>query len=243
MSTGNNNNLNNLCHVASFSAENTPIAVIPAFNFSSNLPLLSSPSQDKVGPFRAGLPTDVPLWMAKLLHQRQLGQIQLPKWLTTENLAELLQQEKDSTVLTNKLPFYYYEIARALNLVVEKSTQVVLQDLVAVRIDKIRQHFHDLSRNDLSQGEMHMIMVTGMGSIELNKVGPFLKQAFSDYGYLIRKSNTKDGIEGGQQVGGASMTGGVGGEDGTSGEKIVQESQRAMASTTRNKLRRFRGTQ
>ena len=90
------------------------------------------------------MPTEVPLWMAKLLAQRRLAQIQPPRWLESEGLSELLRRERETTVLTLDLPFHYYEIARSLSSVIDKPTLVVLQDLVAVRVDKIRRHFHDL---------------------------------------------------------------------------------------------------
>jgi GINS complex protein len=195
-----------LCQRASFSAENTPITVIPAFSSKARMSLLSSPQQKSVGPFVAGMPVTVPLWMAKVLYQKQLAQIQLPEWLAVDRLKAILQEEKTNELLTTQLPFYYYEIARSLTSVLNTSSDgsatnqqaslVVLQDLVAVRIDKIRQNFHDLSRETLVyiDGELPMIAVTGIASVELNKVGPFLQRAFSDYGYLIRQ-NTKEGID------------------------------------------------
>jgi len=190
---------------ASFSAENTPITIIPAFSSKVPLPLLSSPHQNGVGPFVAGLPITVPLWMAKLLYQKQLAQIQLPDWLGVDRLKAMLQEEKTNDLLTSQLPFYYYEIARSLTSVLNGSSDgsatnqqaalVILQDLVAVRIDKIRQNFHDLSIETLVHldGELPIIAVTGIASVELNKVGPFLQRAFSDYGYLARKE--REGIE------------------------------------------------
>ena len=38
----------------------------------------------------------------------------------------------------------------------------------------------------------HMIEVTGIASMELAAVGPFLKQAFTDYGILCQKSDDED---------------------------------------------------
>jgi GINS complex subunit 2 len=145
--------------------------------------------------------------MAKFLYQKQLAQIQLPDWLSVDRLTEILQEEKTSELLTNHLPFHYYEIARSLTSLLNQGTSssssdgsggsgqqqaalVVLQDLVAVRIDKIRQNFHELSRETLVHvaDDLPMIAVTGIASVELNKVGPFLQRAFTDYGYLIQKT-------------------------------------------------------
>jgi hypothetical protein len=220
----------NLCHQSSFCSDNTMIAVVPSFHHAAGLPLLSSPSQQTAGPFVAGMPVEVPLWMAKVLHQRQLAQIRLPEWLSTQKLTEILKEEQQSTLLTTQLPFYYYEIARALALVVEKSTQVVLQDLVAVRVDKIRQHFHELSRGDLQQNpdeELPMIAVTGIASVELNKVGPFLQRAFSDYGYMTQKGTE----QGKDNNGGATMAG----EPAASQEETTKK-----VSMARSRLRKFR---
>lgn len=191
-----------LCQRSSFSAENTPVTIVPAFSSAkAPLTLLSSPHQQSVGPFVAGMPATVPLWMAKILYQKQLAQIQLPDWLSVDRLTAILKEEKTSELLTNHLPFYYYEIARSLTSVLNQGTSdggsgqqqaalVVLQDLVAVRIDKIRQNFHELSRETLvhvTEDDLPMIAVTGIASVELNKVGPFLQRAFSDYGFLVQK--------------------------------------------------------
>lgn len=247
-----------LCQQSSFSAETTPITIVPAFSHATPLPLFSSlhtssKQQQKqkqqqqqqssvVGPFVAGMPLSVPLWMAKILHQKQLAQIQLPEWLSVDFLTQILQQEKTSPLLTTQLPFYYYEIARSLahllntsessggmttwnnnnnnndennhhhlyytgsstNGLQTKAVLVLLQDLVSLRIDKIRQNFHQLSKETLEQqpdddddddDELPMIAVTGICSVELNKVGPFLQRAFGDYGYLTKRTTTTTPIE------------------------------------------------
>lgn len=227
----------NLCHESSFCADNTVITVVPAFSNDAPLPLLSSQYQQTVGPFVAGMPQQVPLWLAKVLYQRHLAQINVPDWLVPDKLIGTLQEEKQSTTLTTSLPFYYYEIARSLYFCLEKSTMIILQDLANVRIDKIRQNFHTLSREELSQNggnELPMIAVTGIASIELNTVGPFLQRAFSDYGYLTESSTAKGG--------GKTLEGE--GEEATtfssSSEKENNSSIRKVATKARSRLRKFR---
>jgi GINS complex subunit 2 len=177
------------CHQASFCADNTLITIVPSFHYSSNVPLLSCPTKGTVGPFVAGMPVQVPLWMARLFHQRQLAQIHLPEWLSsTTKLVEILQEEKASSSLTNVLDFYYYETARALAVVTPKSTQIVLADLVQVRLDKLRQTFHEVSKGELqNDDELSKLDITGICSVELQTIGPFLQRAFSDYGFLTHK--------------------------------------------------------
>ncbi len=239
-----------ICQRSSFSAENTPITIVPAFSSrKSPLTLLSSPHQQSVGPFVAGMPTNVPLWMAKLLYQKQLAQIKLPDWLSVDRLTVILKEEKTSELLTNHLPFYYYEIARSLTSVLnqracdggsgqQQAALVVLQDLVAVRIDKIRQNFHELSRETLVHvaEDLPMIAVTGIASVELNKVGPFLQRAFSDYGYLIEKPPDEE-LEGGVEPTGAAEK--LAEADGFDKEPNENSDIKKVA-IARSRLRRFR---
>jgi GINS complex protein len=273
-----------LCNQSSFCAENTVVTVVPSFHCNdAPLPLLSSPHQRAVGPFVAGLPTEVPLWMAKALHQRNLAQIHLPDWLSTESLSRMLKEERESTFLTanTTLPYYYYEIARSLNFCTPRPSQILLQDLTALRCDKLRQHFHELSRTELSRprgvggndddddanddgdgnnpNELPMISVTGIASYEINKVGPFLQRAFSDYGFLTRRSLDADNVVGGSNGDGGRGVGTGRGKDETAGSSdsrdkgggsgigggVNNESQSQDTSTrkmsmARSRLRRFR---
>jgi GINS complex subunit 2 len=218
-------------HESSFCADNSVVTVVPSFSYSSSLPLLSSQKQDTVGPFVAGMPVHVPLWMAKVLRQRQLAQINVPDWLSPETLTAILQEEKQSADLTTTLPFYYYEIARSLQWAMEsKSVMILLQDLTNVRVDKIRKHFHELSKGDLqeNEGELPMISVTGIASIELNMVGPFLQCAFSDYGYLTQAKSKST-------VAGSGDSSSLEKENFTQGGGVKK-----AATMARSRLRRFR---
>lgn len=247
-----------LCNQSSFCAENELVTVTPYFNFEQPVPLLSCPNQSSIGPFQADLATTVPLWIAKTLYQRKLARIELPEWLATERiLVEILKEEIESVLLTNKLPFYYYEIARSLDFCLPKQTQMVLQDVVAVRSDKLRQHFHALSRTDLQEHpfmdddddetshELPMISVTGIASYELNKVGPFLQRAFSDYGFLTKRA-VDDGFD-------KAASGGVKGRNSATSsrdnakddtlldkDKTTMDQEHKKVSMARSRLRRFR---
>ena len=59
-----------------FLAEKETITIIP--NFSHDIVYLIG---GDVGPFNAGLPVDVPLWMAINLKQRQKCRVQPPDWM------------------------------------------------------------------------------------------------------------------------------------------------------------------
>lgn len=240
------------------------VTIVPSFGFSGSFPLLSSTQKAMVGPFTAGMPSDVPLWVAKALHRRNFCQIELPEWLSVEVLRSILEEEKGSVLLSKRLPFHYYEIARALDTCLldaknptGRATKVVLQDLVAIRSDKLRMHFHELSRSDLvhppagydevdedgnyaslsgdkQPSELPMISVTGICSYELNKVGPFLQRAFSDYGFLTRRPS----MEGSSNRAAAGKQASGEGEMGEESQGGDLKSRRI--STARSRLRRFR---
>jgi hypothetical protein len=46
--------------------------------------------QQTLGPFRAGLPVDVPLWFAIVLKKRNKCRIQYPLWLDTGILIQII---------------------------------------------------------------------------------------------------------------------------------------------------------
>jgi hypothetical protein len=236
-----------LCNQSSFCAENMLVTVIPSFNYDETIPLISCPHQTNLGPFRAGLPATVPLWIAKTLHQRKLAQIELPDWLDSEQkLVEILHEERESGLLTNKLPFYYYEIARSLDFCLPKQTQVVLQDVVSLRSDKLRQHFHELSKTELQvrpnydeDYELPMFSVTGIASYELNKVGPFLQRAFSDYGFLSKRAVDEGMNKAGATASRNKAAAGEEDEDGLQKDQPASQESRKIAAG-RSRLRRFR---
>ena len=264
-----------LCNQSSFCAETTMVTIVPAFHYDGSFELLSGTHKANVGPFVAGMPSNVPLWIAKTLFSRNMAQIELPEWLSVPFLTGILKEERESTLLSRKLPFYYYEIARALDCCLldskypmGRAIKVVLQDLVAVRSDKLRMHFHELSRSDLIHppagydeldeegnyaqqydkenppSELPIISVTGICSYELNKTGPFLQRAFSDYGFLTRRpsmeennsrtSNNKDSSSSINKEGDIENSGTSGDPE----DKGLSKNRRGPLG--RSRLRRFR---
>lgn len=74
-----------------FLAENQKVSIVPNFNFE-RIYLISG----DVGPFRAGLPVQVPIWMATNLRQRQKCRIIAPDWMNTEKLEQVKEEESQS---------------------------------------------------------------------------------------------------------------------------------------------------
>lgn len=75
-----------------FFAERQIINIIPKFTSNNVLHLISG----DIGPFRAGLPVVVPLWIGVNLRQRQKCRIVSPEWMNIERLLEKKEEEKSS---------------------------------------------------------------------------------------------------------------------------------------------------
>lgn len=74
-----------------FIGENSVIGIIPNFSFEP-IHLISG----SIGPFRAGLPVHVPLWLAVHLRKQQKCRIVPPEWMEIEQLEDIKEAEKRS---------------------------------------------------------------------------------------------------------------------------------------------------
>lgn len=193
------------CYYAAFRADDETVNIVPSFDYNSKIPLLSNTT---VGPFKAGMTCTVPIWFALTLRQRSLCSIQQPDWLTSENLVEIIATEKQSRALftdSSRLPTAYYEIAKRLIVADsnnsnntsnssgagdEKSVALLVQDLLSIRLDKLRQQFQGFL-SDLSDQTALTVDVNGIGTQELAILQRFVRQALNDQNYLL-VGNTKN---------------------------------------------------
>jgi hypothetical protein len=257
------------CYYAAFRADDVSVNIVPSFDYSSKIPLLSNTA---VGPFKAGMTCTVPIWFALTLRQRSLCVIQQPDWLNAENLVEIIATEKASRALftdSSRLPAAYYEIAKRLTQADSnsqnasssgggagdgKSVALLVQDLLSIRLDKLRQQFQGFL-SDLSDQTALTVDVNGIGTQELAILQRFVRQALNDQNYLLvgNNNNTVSGAEGsaGARIKSATKgaskeqptgtTGAVAGDDGDAsvGEDDVT-GQALPAVRARVPLRRFR---
>lgn len=75
-----------------FIAEKSNVEIVPNFNHPGTIHLISG----NIGPFRAGLPLNVPLWLAVNLKQRNKCRIIPPSWMDIDKLEEKKEEEKNS---------------------------------------------------------------------------------------------------------------------------------------------------
>jgi GINS complex protein len=89
---------------AAFRADDTLMEILPALDYQPPLSshstlFLSTLPSTSFGPFKAGIASTVPLWMAVVLQQRSFATIILPSWLSISNLTSILQFEKRNVSL------------------------------------------------------------------------------------------------------------------------------------------------
>jgi len=69
----------------------------------------------KVGPFRPGIPVQVPLWLALNLKQRQKCRLTAPEWMNVETLTRVKEEESQSRIFT-PMPDEHYMVSTQLIL-------------------------------------------------------------------------------------------------------------------------------
>jgi len=85
-----------------FLAENENIRIVP--NFSLDELLLIGGT---LGPFHAGLPIQVPIWLAINLRQRSKCRVLIPDWMDVNTLQRIKEEEVAAEHFT-KMPSEHY---------------------------------------------------------------------------------------------------------------------------------------
>ena len=238
---------------SSFLAGDTTLTVIPTFNYRQPLNLISRPTG--VGPFHAGVETAVPLWLATHLRRRNLCRLVPPSWLDVEVLRSVLKHERDpqEASFSPLLPFRHAEIAKAVlsacstgsgsgatggsaggtagDVEVPDADQIrlLLEDIATVRMDKIRRNIHTLSAQSMAREDLAglpVIDVTGIGSLEMHAVMPFITEAFREH----RTLTGQDGKQTGATSGGGSSSGRDSGRRSRGGRAAASAASAAAAS-------------
>ena len=192
-----------------FLAYDETVTIIPTFRYKDPMDFILS--QKSIGPFHAGEDAKVPLWCAIYLRKRNLCRLKPPSWMSIENLKKVLKHERDPkiNIFSRDLPFRYMEIARGLlqacgvgrsqvhaagvdteEFQQAEQIRLLLEDIHTVRMDKIRQSIHNLSSQNLVlDTPMAILDVTGIGSIEMAAVKPFLEATFADHFKMVQTAN------------------------------------------------------
>lgn len=113
-----------------FLATDQRVSVVPNFN-EGVLYLL----EGDVGPFKAGLPLEIPLWVALSLRARRKCRVLQPSYLTADALEEVRDAEREQTFFTQLPNPHLFAVAQLL-------LDVAMADLAEV--DRLRTALKDL---------------------------------------------------------------------------------------------------
>ena len=127
------------------------------------------------GPFHSNLATEVPLWLALALKERQKCRIEPPAWMSADALKMVLDEERGEEGIGKRLPFHYIEIAHSLfnhaadNIPDADRVRTLLEDLQNIRMSKLRQGATDVF-GEAREGPIDGAKLTGVAHMELNTI-------------------------------------------------------------------------
>ncbi|KAI4476550.1 hypothetical protein M0802_001910 [Mischocyttarus mexicanus] len=153
-----------------FLAERKHITIVPNFNFGA-IHLIAG----TIGPFRAGLPLKVPIWLAVNLKQQQRCRIIKPEWMEIESLEEVAETEKFSKLFTKMPSNHYMDEAQLLLSVASddihesEKIRTAIKDIWDLRMSKLRTSVDSFIKSDSTHARLdHLTMM------EINSIRPLL---------------------------------------------------------------------
>ena len=99
------------------------------------------------GPFAAGRPARVPLWLGLFLSSSQSCTLIAPKWLNISSLKKLVKKERDNPDILTHLPGHGHYLPLSFAFFTRAPSTVkdvdqvrnMIEDLWAVRVEKLRR--------------------------------------------------------------------------------------------------------
>jgi len=156
-----------------FVAEKEIVTIIPNFK-GEKMYLLSC----DIGPFKPGIPTNVPLWVAVNLKQRQKCRVSPPDWLNIEKLTDFKDKENELEVFTKPPSNCYMEVASMLlnsctdDIPQADLVKTLLKDVWDIRTAKLRKSIDQM----VAKQERHA-QVDNLTVMEINTVRSLLTNA------------------------------------------------------------------
>ncbi|KAL3269200.1 hypothetical protein HHI36_008282 [Cryptolaemus montrouzieri] len=165
-----------------FLGEKEIITIVPNFNYG----IINLISGD-IGPFRAGLPVKVPMWVAVNLKQQQTCKIQQPDWMDIDFLEELRETEKNTQTFTKMPNEHYMALTKSIlncasdDLIRANEIRTLVKDIWDIRMSKLRSSVDLLIKETASYAA-----VDNLTMMEINSVRPLLPHAL-DQIYRMKK--------------------------------------------------------
>jgi len=156
-----------------FIAEREPIRIVPNFNLGKLFLIAGD-----VGPFKPGLPVQVPLWVALSLKQQAKCRILIPDWMDVTYLEGLKQVEIDTETFT-KMPNEHYMVVSKLlfqycssDISQADILKTLIKDIWDIRTSKLRTSVKNFIGSENSYAKVdHLTMM------EIASIRPFFPHA------------------------------------------------------------------
>ncbi|GAB1860844.1 DNA replication complex GINS protein PSF2 [Camponotus japonicus] len=156
-----------------FLGEKQLVNIVP--NFNLDIIYLISGS---VGPFRAGLPVKVPIWLAVCLKQKQKCRIINQEWMNIESLNDRKEMEKMSKLFTEMPSNHYIDESQILLNVANDDIpdadriRISVKDIWDIRMSKLRTSVDAFVKSEGVHARLDHLT-----AMEINSIRPLLPHA------------------------------------------------------------------
>ncbi|KAG7198864.1 hypothetical protein KM043_015690 [Ampulex compressa] len=156
-----------------FLGEKQSVTIVPNFSFDV-IHLISG----SIGPFRAGLPVKVPIWLAVNLKQQQKCRIINQEWMQYEELNEVKEEEKLSKLFTKMPSDHYMDEAQLLFSIANDDIpdadriRTAIKDIWDIRMSKLRTSIDAFLKSEGLHARLDHLT-----AMEINSVRPLLPHA------------------------------------------------------------------
>ena len=170
-----------------FFGEKELVTIVPNFSFDT-IHLISG----SIGPFRAGLPVRVPIWVAVNLKQQQKCRIVSQDWMNVDSLNEAKEEEKLSKLFTKMPSNHYIDEAQVLlnaasdDMPEADQIRTAVKDIWDIRMSKLRTSVVAFVKSESMHAKLDHLT-----AMEINSIRPLLPHAL-DQMLRLRDTGTED---------------------------------------------------
>lgn len=168
-----------------FMAEQEYVSIIPKFSDMRRIHLIAG----DIGPFRAGIPVSVPIWVAITLRNKEKCTIIPPEWMDVDLLENKLEEEKNSRFFTKMPSDHYMSIAHLIfstagqDIENAEKIKTLIKDIWDLRISKARSSADTF----LKSGGRHA-GIDFLTQLEISTLRPLLLDALDTVQWLSAPS-------------------------------------------------------
>jgi len=169
-----------------FIAENENIRIVPNFSLKEFVLIGGS-----IGPFNAGLPIKVPVWLAINLRQRSKCRILIPDWMDVTTLQRIKDDEIEQETFT-KMPSEHYMILGKIlfetcpgEIPNSDELRNLLKDIWDIRTSKFKKSIAAFLDSGLCHAKLN-----NLTQMEISSVRPFFPHALEQLFRLTRDLNS-----------------------------------------------------